>query len=385
MAYVPPHKRHLKSDATSSSSSSITPARKLNHKSKTINYVYAENAKWRWLIVGLANESRIPDLTLLHPVSMEFFQQNSGENPPPLTLMLKEIGAKNDYMENPWLYVAKTLKQDLLFSFQEVNKLMKGFEFGEIKPSLVARFGKILFHGDRSISLESINGSSLPLDTMKRLSRSFYTNIPPSYIERITSEFIPKVDFKFEEEKQLYNLKISDKMRPDISIACKCTVAKGTNKLELYKIGLNQVRHLVADMSCLGKNLDLRLMLFTKKVSVALTDEELEDMKSMIESAVLDSEVEGGVRWPLGKQSSGDRYTVIGVRYMKAQTYRNSVMKLNVRCADRFDYRSSHRDVAEEVSLTMPGIISQLREQNVNTDLALEMLKKNMELIWKNF
>ncbi|KAL3830683.1 hypothetical protein ACJIZ3_019485 [Penstemon smallii] len=382
MAYVPPHKRHLKSDAAS------TPSRILNKTSKTTKFVYAQNAISRWLIVGLANESRIPDLTLLHPVSVEFFQQNPGENPHPLTLMLKEIGgeyAKNDYMENPWLYVAKTLKQDLLSSFQQVDKLMKGSEFGEIKPSLVARFGKILFHGNRSISLESINGSSLPLDSMKRLWRSFNTNIPPSYIQRITSEFIPKVDFKFEEEKQLYNLKISDKMRPDISIACKCTVAKGTNKLELYKIGLNQVRHLVADMSCLGKNLDLRLMLFTKKVSVALTDEELEDMKSMIESALLDSEVEGGVRWPLGMQSSGDRYTVIGVRYMKAQTYRNSVMKLNVRCADRFDYGSSHRDVAEEVCLTMPGIISQLREQNVNTDLALEILKENMELIWNNF
>lgn len=36
------------------------------------------------------------------------------------------------------------------------------------------------------------------------------------------------------------------------------------------QVELNQVRHMVADISCLGKNQDLRLMLRTKRILVAL-------------------------------------------------------------------------------------------------------------------
>lgn len=174
-------------------------------------------------------------------------------------------------------------------------------------------------------------------------------------------------------------------MQPDSTISCKCTVARDTNQLEFSKIELNQVRHLVADMSCLDKNLDLRLMLCTKRILAAVMDDELENMKILISSARLDSDVKGGLRWSLGKQSLGDRYTVLGVWHTNAKTFGNSSMRLKVRHADRFDFRSSNGEVANEVSLKMPGVVSLLREQTVNTDLALEMLEENLKLIWKHF
>lgn len=53
----------------------------------------------------------------------------------------------SEFSANPWIYVAETVKQDLFASFQQVKNEMRDFEFGEIKPTLVVRFGRILFHG----------------------------------------------------------------------------------------------------------------------------------------------------------------------------------------------------------------------------------------------
>ncbi|KAK6144915.1 hypothetical protein DH2020_021735 [Rehmannia glutinosa] len=393
MAYIPPHMRQSKGGATSSPPSPASPPEsviprfqrnpKLVSKDRPKEIVYAENAISKWFVVGLADDSRVSNLTRLEPVAMDSFERKSGEKP--LSLVLKENGDEPcEFLENPWNFVAETVKQDLFSSFQQVKDEMRGYEYGEIKPTLLLRFGRILFHGNRSFTAESMIGSSPPIRTLKQMRKSFYTNLPPPYAEYITSDVVPQFDFKFE-EKELYQVKLSDNMQPGSTISCKCTVAKATNQLELFKIESNQVRSLVADMSCLDKNLDLRLMLCTKRILVALTDEELENIKSLIISARLDSEVKGGLRWPLGKESSGNRYTVVGVWHTNSETFTNSSMRLKVRHADRFDFRSSSGEVAKEVSLTMPGIVPVLREQMVNTDLALEMLKENLKLIWKHF
>ncbi|GFP90103.1 hypothetical protein PHJA_001154100 [Phtheirospermum japonicum] len=332
--------------------------RNLNLKSKNypMKFLYAKNAISRWFVVGLAGESRVSDLTRLEPVTIGSFESNSGEKP--LSLVLKENGEEaSEFSKNPWSFVAETVKQDFFSSFQQVKDEMKGCELGEIKPTLLLRFGKILFHGNRSFTAESMIGSSPSRGTLKQMRKSFYSNIPTPYVEYITNDIVPQFDFKFE-EKELYQVKLSDNTQPDSTIACKCTIE------------LKQVRNLVADMSCLDKNLDLRLMLCTKRISVALTDEE--NIKSLIDSARIDSEVKGGLRWPLGKQSSGDRYTVVGVWHTNSKTFTNSSMRLKIRHADRFDFITSSGEVAEE-------------EPTENTDLAFEMLKENLELIWKHF
>ncbi|KAL2539715.1 hypothetical protein Adt_00693 [Abeliophyllum distichum] len=403
MAYVPPHKRHSRGGAggPSSSPSPTTPLetvnsnfkRKRNFNSKAIadkgvgkSIVYAENARSKWFAVGLADDTLLPIMTRLEPVSLESYERKSGEKP--LTLVLCDHHLKENcedrrvFLAIPWAFVAGTVKQDLLWSFQQVRENMECCEFEDVKPTLVARFGKILFHGNRSFSLESISGKSVPESTLKQLKKSFYTNVPPSYVEYITNEVVPKIGFDLEGERELYHVKLSDKMRPDSTLSCKCTVTKDSKKLELCKVELNQVRHMVADISCLDKNLDLRLMLRTKRTLIALKDEEIENIKSLIGSANLDSEVKGGLRWPLGKQSSGDQYTVVGVWHTNGKTFRNSSMRLKVRHADRFDFRSSAGEVSREVILKMPGIIPQLHEQ---TDLAMEMLKENLKLIWTYF
>ncbi|XP_075084322.1 uncharacterized protein LOC107763629 isoform X2 [Nicotiana tabacum] len=252
----------------------------------------------------------------------------------------------------------------------------------EIKPTLVARFGRILFYGNSSNSQESLKSNPLGETALRQMKKSFYTKVPHSYMEYIGNLAVETLGLEYGEEKELYYVKLSDNLCSDLTIACKCTIAKDQKRIQLNKIEANQVRHMVADMSCLGKSSDLRLMLHTKKILTALSDEEINGIKNLIGSAILDSEVKGGLRWPIGKDSSGGRYAVIGVWHTTAKSYGNPSIRFKLRHADRFDFRSSTGEVSWETSLKMPGIVSQLRKQTIDEKLVLKMLEDNLKLIW---
>ncbi|VFQ78856.1 unnamed protein product [Cuscuta campestris] len=272
-----------------------------------------------------------------------------------MILCLRRPGDREGaFVELPWDCIVENVKNDLLLSFERVKNEIQENELEEVKPTLVAHVGRVLFHGNPP-PLESWTESSL-----RKLKRSFYTNLPSSYMEHITSKIVQKVGLTFEGDKEVYHVKISDNLRPDSTISCKCAVGQDHKSIELYKIELNQVRHLVVHLSCLEKTFDLRLMLNTKRIMIALTNEELDCIRALISCAVLDSGIKGGLRWSLGKDSSGDRYTIAGVWHTTAKTYRSSSFQLKVRSADRFDFRTSSVEVSGKVVLKMHGIVSQL-------------------------
>lgn len=70
--------------------------------------------------------------------------------------------------------------------------------------------------------------------------------------------------------------------------------------------------------------------------------------------------MKGGLRWPLGKESSGDRYEVVSVWHTKVKSYKNSLVRLRVRDADRFDFRTSTGEVTREITLKMTGVVTEL-------------------------
>ncbi|CAL5342996.1 unnamed protein product [Camellia sinensis] len=382
MSYIPPHKRHSKDeDKPPPTPESLTPQfhnnlnvrssgsspkdRKAKHSFKADKVKYADDAISRWFPVGFPSDL---------PISLKSFEQKL-----PLSLVLdthltKEN--KGDVLKSPWESIAEDVEEDLLSSFQNLRKVMECQEVN-LKPTLVAR--------SPSVSLENVKATSVTETTLSQLKRSFYTNVPPTYMQYTTNEVVPKIGLDFEEEKELYQVKLSDSMWPDSTISCKCRILEDCKKLELYKIELNNVRHLVLDISCLDRDLDLRLMLFTKRTVTALTDDEKRNIRSLINSAVLDQDVKGGLRWPLGKESSGDRYTVVGIWHTNAKTFTSSSMRLKVRHADRYDFRTSAGEVTGEVSLKMTGITSQLREQSSQIDMVTEMFKDNIKLIWDCF
>lgn len=397
MAYVPPHKRHSKESGDSSPVPASLPRqfkRGLNFRSPRTNadqsgkIIYANKAISRWLAVGLDDDGdHLPSGVFLKPVSLEAIERRSGDKPLALAkncIANEDDETGQDHSKKPWVQIAETVMPDLVSSFEVVKSEMEGQSMEEIKPTLVARFGKILFYGSPSFPVETC-GDMNTETSLRHLKRSFYTNIPSSFVENVTLRIVPEIGLSFEDEKDIYHVKLSDKSRPDSTISCKCSVSKAEQRLELYKVELNQVRHMVVDVSCLNKDLDMRLMLCTKRILTDISEKEKNSIRDLITSAVIDSSVKGGLRWPLGKESSGDRYSVVGVWHTISKTYKNSSMRLKVRHADRFDFKISHGEVTEETVLKLKGITSELHGQGLETDLTSDMLKDAVKMIWEHF
>ncbi|KAF2306849.1 hypothetical protein GH714_021995 [Hevea brasiliensis] len=159
-----------------------------------------------------------------------------------------------------------------------------------------------------------------------------YGDKPLTLVNSIATEdgVVPKVGVDFEEEKDIYHIKAE----------------------------LNKVYHMVTDVSCLDKNLDLRLILYTKRILTAPTDDEMKSIRDLISSAVLDSEV---------------------------KAYRSPSLRLKVGHADRFFLESETGEVSTETYLKLNGILSELQEQGAESDSVSTMLKDSLRMIWDNF
>ena len=71
--------------------------------------------------------------------------------------------------------------------------------------------------------------------------------------------------------------------------------------------------------------------------------------------------MKGGLRWPLGKECLAERFSVVGVWHTKYKVFRGQSMKLRLRHADRYDYKTSAGEVSEEVTLKLTGISKLLK------------------------
>ncbi|XP_048136687.1 uncharacterized protein LOC115732202 [Rhodamnia argentea] len=296
----------------------------------------------------------------------------------------EEGEAGQDQRKKPWERIAETVMQDLVSSFEVVRSEIKRPGLEQIKPMLVARFGKIFFRGTPPFPEEAC-GDIVTETSLKQLTRLFYRNLPSSFVEDVTPRIIKEIGLSFEDEKDIYHVLLSDKSRPDVTILCKCSVIKADLRLKPYKVELHPVRRLVVDVSCLNKDLDMRLMLFNKRILTAISENEKNSISDLITSAVLDSNVKWGLRWPMGKASFGDRYGVVGMRHTITKTYKNSSMRLKARHADRFEFGIPHGEVTEEVELYFKGIISELHGQSLGTDSISDMVKDAVKMMWEHF
>ncbi|RWR74560.1 hypothetical protein CKAN_00289500 [Cinnamomum micranthum f. kanehirae] len=405
MAYIPPHKRHFEDGkrpvpAPSSllprfarnlnlGSTSNSTRRKDQHASQGGKIVYAKNSISRWWAVGLTDDGHFPTSVRLEPISCEPFERRRGEKP--LTLVHERPSGETSEVtdsssDRPWLSIPEKIRLDFETSFQSVMNVMESQESEQVKPCFVARFGKLFFHGDSFTSLDEILKTSADdITPRNQVTKSFYTNVSDAYMDAIRDVVVLKIGFDFESQKEHYHVKVYDIYRPDVTISCKCIVLKDGAGLELQKVELNQVRHLVADISCLDKDLDLRVMLTTKRILMALTDEEEHGIRKLLKHAVLDPHVKGGLRWPLGKETFGDRFSVVGVWHTKFKSFRGHMMRLKLRDADRHDFRTSTGEVAREVTLKMVGISKLAMDGMAETSIVKKMLQDNLKLIWDHF
>ncbi|XVF06506.1 hypothetical protein REPUB_Repub06bG0054100 [Reevesia pubescens] len=392
MAYIPPHKRNSKdSERPTPTPESLVPQFRRNVQLRAPKFnadrsgkiIYSNYAISRWFAVGLDDGNGDASAAHLKQVSVEFIERKTGEKP--AILVKSNLDKENNGVKgNPWSSIAENVLPDLLSSFETARAEIKSEDLKDVKPGMVARFGKILFQGSPSVNLESVEKDCVTEATLRNLKRSFYTSLPASYAGNIMAEVVPKIGVDFAEVKDIYHVKLSDSTRPDVTITCKCSV-KDDDKLQLYKVELNPVRDMVVDISCPDMDLDLRLMLSHKRILTSQTEDEIQSFRNLIDSAVLDPDAKGGLRWPLGKASSGNRYNVVGVWHTRSTAYENSSIRLKVRYANRFDFRTSYGEASKEVLLKLKGMISGLLEQEVNKNVISDMLKDTLSLIWQHF
>ncbi|MCL7044539.1 hypothetical protein MKW94_005439 [Papaver nudicaule] len=412
MAYIPPHKRQSKDGDDTSllpttpsmlvpqfknrlnlGSSSIGPKSRMKNDSarKGGKIIYAKDSISKWFIEGgsTSDGDELPgDSVRMEPFlrlkySLEWKRQ--GE---PFVLACDSFGRRGFLQSTtPWVSITENIRPELLASLRNFREEMGSGEVGAVlKPTFVLRIGKILFHG-RNFTGGVTSRADAEM-AFGRLGRSFYTNLPDSYMEAIPATVIPKIRVDSQQTKEYYHVKVYDNCNPESSISIKCRVISG--HLKLYKIELNQKRCLRVDVSCLDKDFDLRLMLSTKRglrTSVKGDTEKLTSLMQLLESATLDSDAKGGLRWDMGNMSSSDgRYTVVGVWHTNVQTFKSLQVKIRLRNADRFDFWNSEGEVAKEVTLVIKGINDSLMTGMViDMEPTVAILQETLELVWDHF
>ncbi|KAI3859965.1 hypothetical protein MKW92_012984 [Papaver armeniacum] len=415
--YIPPHKRQLKDGAKVLEGSSFN-SRSLVHKfqqnlklSGNYNsescsservmrngkdaslggrYAYAKTCLSRLCIAESTEEDEHhgPGSFRLKHISRESTLYNKQRQIPYVLVSCRQKTVTNNLtqnrpVENPLKSIAEKILPNLL-AFQ--NKRVEGSskEFGERKICFVARFGKVLFHGIPSFNMGTLLERSEYEASLSRILRSFNTNVPKSFTEAVLNVVVPGIGVEFEEEKEYYYVRVTDKSCPDVSFSCKCT-ATGIGGLELEKARLiqtNNERHMIVDIACVGKDLDLRLMLSTRKIVTKPTDEEKHGLEKVIKSASVDRNVKGGLRFPLENESFEGRYRVTGIGHTTSRCFKNSAISIKLNKADRYDFITSTAEVTNQVVLNMDAISEKLKGSNLETGQLAKMLEDNMELIW---
>ncbi|MCL7028315.1 hypothetical protein MKW94_008406 [Papaver nudicaule] len=417
--YIPPHKRQLKDGAKALEGSSLNSRSLVNKFQQNVNlsggykvepcsservmrkgndaslggrYAYAESCLSKLCILDSTEieEHQYPGaIRLKHISTKSTLHKQLGHGGIPYVLVSydKETGTneleKNSSVENPLMSVAEQILPNLLaFKNERVGGNFKESEEGKI--SFVARFGKILFHTKPWFNVDALRDRSEYEASLSRMKRLFNTSVPKSFTESVLNVVITEIGVSLDEKKEYYYVRVVDKSRPDVSLSCKCT-ATGVGGIELQKIEANNVRHVIADIACVEKDLDLRLMLSTRKIVTEPTDEEKHDLEKVIKSAVVDGNEKGGLRFPLNNESFEGRYHVVGIGHKTSRALKNSSIVVKLSNADRYDFITSTAEVTNHVVLKMTGISETLKGSNLETDQLTKMLEENMKLIWDSF
>ncbi|KAM0890316.1 hypothetical protein ACQ4PT_027131 [Festuca glaucescens] len=391
MAYLPPHKRRSDgSDPAPPTSSlgslSISSSPRGRHQLRPSNnkIIHAAGCVSRWSpLPPFSPDSDDADSFRLEPFACEPVERKTGAKPLVLSLSSPKASSASS-AEAAAAAIAERFLPELLAAAKRATHDVPSKEEAVVKLSLVARVGKVLFQpGGSHVSLDSLRDAAKAGNegSKSQVRKSFYTNVPRECFQDMELSLVKLMGLESDSSKEHYHVKILDKHQSDSTMSCKCTVQEG-GKLAIHKVELNQIRQLVEDISCLSQDLDLRLMLSTKKILKNVNPEVEKAIHSLVSSAILDPDVKGGLRWPFGKESIGERFSIVGVWHTNYKAFGNKTLRLYLRHADRFDHRSSTGEVSNEVTFKLTGISKRLQDGSKEADSVKEMLESAVRMIW---
>ncbi|CAA7052137.1 unnamed protein product [Microthlaspi erraticum] len=367
MSYIPPHKRNLKDPVRPSPvPDSLVPKFKKNIDFKSSSdkgnaIVHSGDFISKWFLIGSNGiEDEVPPYVKLVPLSSDSSERIDGVKS--LVLMnndlqrvnittesRKEEKEKEEEERTRWLLLAERVEEDLVLAYEQAKRAMEDPHLlDSAKLRLVARFGKMIFYGRQA-------GGPVAEYSLEKTKRIFSTDVPTSFIQNIKSKAIPSHKFCIGEFKETY----------------------------IVKALLNPVRYLVVNVSCLDKNLDMRLMLAGKRKIMALTEKEMSKIQELLDSATVDPNVKGRLRWPIRKTSS--EYRILEVCHVKSTIYKNQTLRLRVRDTDRFNERYGTGEIERGVTLILQSVNTMLQEKDIERGCVMEMLRDVLGTIWDFF
>ncbi|KAI3963820.1 hypothetical protein MKW92_025697 [Papaver armeniacum] len=378
-AYVPPHKRYSK-DSDDNNRPLPTQFQMNVGESSTSN----DRARKRGFVLNMPNAVFMSFMESDDDDDISFRWELVGGY---ICRLGSSFGHRGFAKNTPWVSITERIRSELLSSFANVRSAMDLGEAGvAIKPTFVARIGQMLLLDPDNIISSSCSSKSEAETAAAHVKKHFCTNLPDSYMEAILGGVAPKIVADLHQSKEYYQMLVSDKRDPKSAIIIKCQIICG--ELKIQKIEKNHKICFIANVMCLGRDLDLKLRLAIKRdLTMALKDdsEELKGLKHLVDSAILDGSVKGGLRWPLGKEHSSDgRYSVVKTFHSSVKTFKNSSIKLRLINEHWFNFFTSDGEVENELVLDMKGINDMLIDRMLGMEAAIERLQETLKLVWNH-
>ncbi|GLJ50935.1 hypothetical protein SUGI_1084710 [Cryptomeria japonica] len=392
MSYVPPSRR---AHSSSKPETPPLPAQRQNYKSKYpklgVDIKYAKSSIHKWFA---ADENANPPDNLqleFKPFAGESFAHLRDEklytisvNPHPVDDVEIDMRSLTINETHPWRYTWEKIKGDLREAFDNVENYVK-----MSKPSISARFGKILFHGggfawngclSSDILEKKLNGER---GLQNPLRKTFDTHIPKDIFEALKERSIAGLASSTLKEKVVYVIQVEDDLNPGVVLRLTCRKKITDDKqLELKKIEQIPVRHFVADISCLDKLMDVRLMVTTEQYLTDLSEKDKESIEGIVESACIEESAKGGLHWPLGG-SVRNRYKVKGAMILNVTTIVGKTWNMKFQHANRGEFIASSGRVTNEVNLKIKSITKYLRDQRQwEEDNIMNMMEEVFKWTW---